>query len=1198
MSSNNSTIASKVWSFCNTLRYITESSRFLKWGILTIVMALSIVKTYAQVQPEALQHTFPGVNGFIENKGQLYDQFHQKNKSVKYLLHGDRMNVQLKANSFSYDTYQIVSGSKSSRPASLKSFKRSNNDSTVYRFHRIDIEFPGANPFPQIIAEEKSKNYNVYYSPDETEGVRVHSFRRVVYKEIYKGIDLLFDSRNLSDEPGFEYYFVIKPGADPRQIKIKYNGASTSLQNNRIIINTVNGKIEETIPASFLISGKSTLIVSQLPGNTGIKVNYRTYRRGIYEFSIPAYDKTKTLVIDPTPDLVWGTYYGGGNNDWAYAIDQSPDGTIIVGGFSQNANLATAGAFQTTFAGFDDAMLGKFGADGSLMWMTYYGGEWSDVIFGICTDYNGNIFVTGITDSKTGISTPGSHQPVHGDAAFGRDGFLAKFTPQGNRAWATYYGGTDADYLHTVKADANGNLFIAGWTYSLNGISTPGAFQTNYASNNVPQDWGDGFLVRFDNNGNRIWGTYYGGTSADRFYDLELDNNGNLCATGLTYSTGMASTGVFQTALGGLVDVLIAKFNNNGNRIWATYYGGSELDYAEAVTCDNLNNIIVGGTTGSTSGIATAGTFLTSFAGDNRDGFVAKFDQNGNRIWGTYYGGNGQEFLHGITSDINNNIIITGSSFSTNNITTANSYQPSGSLWTPFIAKLNSIGNQVWGTYYGYGNGSWNGDGESVVTDMNGNIFACGETMAPSGIATCNAVQGTWAGNQDMYIAMFSETIVPATVSVSITSGQNGFICSGAPATFTAVTINGGTNPTYQWKVNGVNVGTNSNVFTTSSLNNGDQVSCTVTSNSPCITIPTASSNIIIAAITPSVIPAISITSSNNGTICTGTAVTFTATPTNGGNAPIYQWKINGSNVGTNSAAFITSSLTNGDIITCELTNPGSCNPITSATSNTITINVSSTITPTVVITSSVTSACKGTPVTFTASVVSGGNSPAYQWKVNGNTVGNNITYTTSGLNNNDTIQCFITPDNVGCVGPTNITSNKIGIPINPLPVFTIQPNNPIIEMGDTLQLIITGTDISKYKWSPPQYISNDTIFNPLVWPDKTQIYNVEIASVKGCIAKGQVTVSVITGIFIPTAFTPNNDGINDFWGIKGLELYPGCLISVYNRWGQIIYQSAGYSKPWDGTIKGQLPQSSTFVYLIDFKNGNKPLFGTVTVIR
>jgi len=1171
-------------------------SFFIKGVLVAFVVLTAPLGLHSQSKSPA--NSFKDSKGFIENNGQLMNQFQQKNNGVKYLLNYYGMNIQLKKNSFSYDTYEILDGPAAAPKHDLINRKLKKPDSTIYHFHRIDIEFAGANPNPQIIPEEKSIYYSTYYTSGNSEGIKAHSFRRVVYKEIYPGIDVVFDTKNDKGKDGFEYYFIVKPGADASLIKLKYHGAETKLKNNRIVIYSKNGTIEERIPASFLVD-KSTTDISQIKGKSAITVLYKATGNGTFKFIIPPYDKAKTLIIDPIPDLVWGTYYGAGRNDLAFTIARDPAGNILVGGGTQNVDMATSGAYQTVYSGFFDAMLGKFGGDGSMKWMTYYGGEWSDLIYGISSDNNGNVIITGHADSKTDIATPGCHQPIHGDSAHGRDGFLAKFDPAGKRLWATYFGGNGQDYSMGVKTDASGNIFIAGWTYSRVGISTPGSYQPVNASGPDPSDFGDGFIARFDNNGNRIWATYYGGTSFDTFYDLDLDNNGNIYASGITYSNGISSPGAFQTTIGGVHDAILVKFNNSGNRIWATYYGGDKADYSPAITCDQQNNVIIGGITFSNGGIATAGTHLPAFGGGTRDGFVAKFDENGKRLWGTYYGGNVEEDLEAITADENNNIFIAGATSSKNNIATTDAYLPvnPGPTGTVFIAKLNSSGNRLWGTYYGYGNPRGGGEAEDIVTDPLGNVFVCGQTMSPNGIASCNAIQKTWGGSDDMFVAMFSETSTAKSVSAAIVVSNNGTICAGIPTTFNVEVLNGGTNPTYQWLVNGVVAGTNSPVFTTNSLNDADKVSCTVTSNSPCINNPIANSNVITVMISPSVVPAVSITSTVAGSICPGTPVAFAATPSNGGSNPSYQWKINGNNAGTNSSVFTTSALADGDVVRCEMTNLSSCNAITTALSNNLTINVSATVIPSVTITATEISACAGEPITFTASALNAGTNPAYQWKVNGNSVASNLTYSTGILSNNDTVQCFLIPDNMTCAGSASIASNKIGIRVYPLPDFTIQPINPIVSKGDTVQLVVNGTNIIKYEWTPAVNISNNAINDPMVWPVNTQTYTLKATSPDGCTTSKPVTVMIITEVFVPSAFTPNGDGLNDYWVINGLELYPGSMVSIFNRWGQIVYQYSGNSKPWDGRVKDQDPSTATFVYLIDLRNGKK-LSGTVTVIR
>ncbi len=192
-------------------------------------------------------------------------------------------------------------------------------------------------------------------------------------------------------------------------------------------------------------------------------------------------------------------------------------------------------------------------------------------------------------------------------------------------------------------------------------------------------------------------------------------------------------------------------------------------------------------------------------------------------------------------------------------------------------------------------------------------------------------------------ITMTINSAVAPAVSIALTSGTNPS-CAGAAKTFTATPTNGGATPAYQWKVNGANAGTNSATYSTSALTSGQVVTCVLTSNLTCANPATATSNGITvsfnATVTPSVV--IAITSGSNPSAA-GASVTFTATPTNGGTTPAYQWKVNGTNVGTNAATFTTTTLTNGQIVTCVLTSNAACASPATATSNGITMTITGT---------------------------------------------------------------------------------------------------------------------------------------------------------------------------------------------------------------------------------------------------------------
>ena len=309
-------------------------------------------------------------------------------------------------------------------------------------------------------------------------------------------------------------------------------------------------------------------------------------------------------------------------------------------------------------------------------------------------------------------------------------------------------------------------------------------------------------------------------------------------------------------------------------------------------------------------------------------------------------------------------------------------------------------------------------------------------------------------------------TVIP---SVLINASPGSTICAGTSVTFTATPTNGGTNPSYQWKVNGVDVGTNSPTFSSNSLVNTDKVTVVMTTNAICPSSPTVTSNQITMTVNDLVVPSVTVAPSAT-TICPGTSVTFTATPVNGGSAPSYQWRVNGTNAGTNSPTFTTSTLNNNDVVTVVLTSNAVCATPTTATSAGITMTVTPAPVPSVAISASTTSICPGGSVTFTATPTNGGPAPTYQWRVNGTNVGTNSpTFTTTTLNNNDNVTVVMT-SNAPCASPVSATSNAIPITVVPAPVpsVTVSASATTICPGGSITFTanpVNGGTTPSYQW-------------------------------------------------------------------------------------------------------------------------------------
>ena len=449
---------------------------------------------------------------------------------------------------------------------------------------------------------------------------------------------------------------------------------------------------------------------------------------------------------------------------------------------------------------------------------------------------------------------------------------------------------------------------------------------------------------------------------------------------------------------------------------------------------------------------------------------------------------------------------------------------------------------------------------------------------------------GTVVGN------LFVLTVNPAVIpSVSITSSSNN-ICSGTTVTFIAVPINGGTTPIYQWKINGINAGTNSITFTTSSLNNNDQVKVIMTGNAPCSNVSPVSSNLISMTVTSTVPSSVSI-SANTVSICGGSPVSFTATPVNGGSAPNFQWQINGINAGSNSPTFTTSSLVNNDAVkvimtsnlvcavpanvtsnilsitvntmpianagpdvticsgssitlqgsggtsyfwtpSTGLTNPFIANPVATpavttvyilnvsigscSSRDTLTVAVNGTVMPTVIISSSVTTICAGSPVVFTATPIGGGTAPMYQWQLNGANAGSNSpVFSTTSLANNDAVRVIMT-SSLGCAIPLTATSNIITTNVNSIPNANAGPDVTICAGATTT---LQGSGGGAYLWTPATGLSNPLISNPVATPASTTTYKLTVTN-GTCSATDSVKVTV-TAVTTPSVtITAGNTNI------------------------------------------------------------------------
>ena len=171
---------------------------------------------------------------------------------------------------------------------------------------------------------------------------------------------------------------------------------------------------------------------------------------------------------------------------------------------------------------------------------------------------------------------------------------------------------------------------------------------------------------------------------------------------------------------------------------------------------------------------------------------------------------------------------------------------------------------------------------------------------------------------------------------------------------------------------------------------------------------------------------------------------------------------------------------------------------------------------------------------------------------------------------------------------------------VAPIPTILL-PEEMITSLGTSLTIspVLTGDPV-KFEWSPPTYLADPAEANArIVAIEDDMVYTLKVENTTGCKAEGTVVVTVYERIWVPGAFTPNADGQNDVWELKGVEAFPAVEVAVFNRWGEVIYKSTdGYAHPFDGTLKGDPVPPGAYVYTIRYKADAPLLRGTLVILR
>jgi gliding motility-associated-like protein len=432
------------------------------------------------------------------------------------------------------------------------------------------------------------------------------------------------------------------------------------------------------------------------------------------------------------------------------------------------------------------------------------------------------------------------------------------------------------------------------------------------------------------------------------------------------------------------------------------------------------------------------------------------------------------------------------------------------------------------------------------------------------------------------------------------TIGASQTVCPGsspAPLTSTAGASGGPGTYTYQWEQSTDNVtwtaiaGATNDTYAPGPAT----VATYYRRQATAATCGTAASNVVSVQLLTPLVTGVAL--ATPPTQCAGTALTFTPVPTNGGTAPTYRWFVNGTQVAS-SPTYTSSTLATGDQVRVELTpTAGLC--ASGLATATVTVTRTFVDQPTVTINlQTVLPVCPGAPITFNVDKVTNtGASPTYQWQVDGVAVAGATTpvFTSTTLRNGQLVTLILRAATV--CGPLPVTSNAVRISINPPVDVDAGPNKEIME-GEQVALEGRADGTYPVTWTPSLGLTfgNDPL-RPIAAPLVTTTYTLS-GGTGYCADTSPVTVTVTPRVRIPTALSPNGDGVDDTWQIDNIGAYTGNHVLVFNRWGSKVFDTSGYgrSNEWNGTISGQPAPIGTYYYVITLGNG-RSYSGPLTVV-
>lgn len=647
----------------------------------------------------------------------------------------------------------------------------------------IKIGIEGAKRTVNARAEEPLAMKTSYFRA----GLRranVSSFAKVTYEQVLPGVDIVYHGSG--DQ--LEFDFVVRPGADPSKIVMRYQGQDRLFVNDEgdLVIVAGEQRLVQHLPAVYQRTGDALRLVSG---------NYSVDGPGRVSFRLGPYDGNRPLVIDPV--ISYLSFSGGAGTDAAIAMRRDSQGFLYIAGNARSVDIpATSDAFQARQGGDQDVFVMKINPNvpspNDIVSVTYLGGTGTDEVKAMVLDSQNRVLLVGSTGSTNFPTTTGAPQTVHGtdtDAFFVKVDFSQSGTSQ--LAYSTFFGGSGPESANAIALDALGNTYIAGYS---------GALDMPIKGNAVQQfnigGW-DSFLAIYDAFGTLTYSTFLGGSGTDIATGVAPLSDGSVVIAGNTTSNGFPFAGASFDATfhDGGGDIFLARIVPNiglNGLIYGTYFGGDGIDVLQTMAVTADDKLILAGSTTSSDLPVTLGA-IQPFGKGSADLFVAVLDinkpQGAALIYGTYLGGSDVDYLYGVNVKSTSNILLTGYTYSKDFPVTSTAFQPTmAGAPDAFVMKIDLTKAGGAGLIYSSYLGSARADiGYAAEEDgPAGTLYVTGSTAGNTFPVANPFARGNIAGDYDLFVIGFPSGLVSLSTKASQVDAEGGdgfsVLVSAAPA--------------------------------------------------------------------------------------------------------------------------------------------------------------------------------------------------------------------------------------------------------------------------------------------------------------------------------------------------------------------------------------------------------------------------------